>query len=539
MKFYIYGRKSVYTGKGESVENQIEMCRQYICTKFSDDAEIHVYEDEGFSGKNMDRPQFQKMLCDMRKQKPDFVICYRLDRISRNVSDFSALVEDLNDRNISLVCIKEEFDTSKPMGKAMMYIASVFAQLERETIAERVRDNLVMLARTGRWLGGTTPTGFISERQQEIVVDGKIKTSCKLKDNPEELRAVDMIFEKYLELRSISGVSKHLIKQGIKSRNGKDYSLPGIKDILQNPVYCIADEDALAYFTEKGADVCFDEKACSDKYGLISYNKRDYKKKSAPRQSMDKWIIAIGKHKGRVSGKKWVAVQQILEDNIPTGDKPAKMHNDYSLLSGLVYCSKCGKRMFAKQRSYKSKDVVLYDYICQSKMRGGMGLCDCCNLGGQETDDLVCSHLMQFTGQSLSIYRLLDELKEKLRAQERVNPLQGVEAQIRKCNDEMDNLVQSLAAGNVGNAFVQRVNARISELDEKMTRLFEERDRLQKETENAEENELRVDTLVAMLSSLKNNFDILSVPEKRTLIRMLVRKIVWDGEELHIFINGE
>lgn len=540
MVFFIYGRKSVYTGKGESVENQIEMCRQYISTKFpNDDAEIHVYEDEGFSGKNMDRPQFQQMLQDMRKRKPDFVICYRLDRISRNVSDFSALVEDLNDRNISLVCIKEEFDTSKPMGKAMMYIASVFAQLERETIAERVRDNLMMLARTGRWLGGTTPTGFVSERQQEIVIDGKIKTSCKLKENPEELRAVDMMFEKYLELRSVSGVSKYLIKQGIKSRNGKDYSLLGIKDILQNPVYCIADEDALAYFTEKGSDVCFDEKTCSDKYGLISYNKRDYKKKSAPRQSMDKWIIAIGKHKGRVSGKKWVAVQQILEDNIPTGDKPAKMHNDYSLLSGLIFCSKCGNRMFAKRRAYKSKNVVLYDYICQSKMRGGTQLCNCRNLGGQETDDLVCSHLTQFMDEDSSIYRLLEELKQNLHTQEREDPLQSVETQIKKCNDEMDNLVRSLAAGNLGNAFVQRVNVRISELDAELAKLVEERSRLQKETENMEEQELQVDTLVAMLSSLKNNFYILSIHEKRTLIRLLVKKIVWDGEELHIFIDGE
>ena len=77
----------------------------------------------------------------------------------------------------------------------MMYIASVFAQLERETIAERVRDNMLMLARTGRWLGGTTPTGFTSEKIQEIIIDGKIKTSCKLKDNPEELRTIDCIWK--------------------------------------------------------------------------------------------------------------------------------------------------------------------------------------------------------------------------------------------------------------------------------------------------------------------------------------------------------
>lgn len=541
MRFFIYSRKSVYTGKGESIENQIEMCKQYIHTKFSDiaDNDITIYEDEGFSAKNTDRPQFQQMLRDIKLKKPDFVVCYRLDRISRNVSDFSSLIEDLNDRSISFVCIKEEFDTSKPMGKAMMYIASVFAQLERETIAERVRDNMLMLARTGRWLGGTTPTGFTSEKLQEIIIDGKVKTSCKLKDNPDELHAVDAMFEKFLELRSVSGVSKYLIKQGIKSRNGKYYSLLGIKQILQNPVYCIADKDALDYFTAQNSDVCFEEKDCSDKYGLLAYNKRDYKKKHAPRQSMDKWIIAIGKHKGRVSGKKWIAVQNIIEDNIPTGKKPAKMHNDYSLLSGLIYCDKCKNRMFAKQRSGKGGNPDLYDYVCSSKLRGGTSLCDCQNIGGVLADDLVCEYLMKYTDESSSIFKLLEKLKRDLQGQTRENPINSIDTRIKKCNEEMDNLVNTLSQSNLGSAFIQRVNARITEIDKELSELTKERDRLQKDVNLIADKEIQIDMLAGALASLKNNFASLSVHEKRILIKLLVKKIVWDGKDLHIFIDGE
>lgn len=541
MQFFIYSRKSVYTGKGESIENQIEMCKQYIHSKFSDvaDTDITVYEDEGFSAKNTDRPQFQQMLRDIKLKKPDFVVCYRLDRISRNVSDFSSLIEDLNNRSISFVCIKEEFDTSKPMGKAMMYIASVFAQLERETIAERVRDNMLMLARTGRWLGGTTPTGYTSEKQQEIIIDGKVKTSCKLKDNPDELRAVDMIFEKFLELRSVSGVSKYLIKQGIKSRSGKYYSLPGIKEILQNPVYCVADKDALDYFTAQNSDVCFEEKDCSEKYGLLAYNKRDYKKKHAPRQSMDKWIIAIGKHKGRVSGKKWVAVQNIIEDNIPTGKKPAKMHNDYSLLSGLIYCEKCGSRLFAKSRSGKGATPGLFDYVCSSKLRGGTELCDCQNIGGQQADDMVCDYLMKYTDESSSIYKLLEKLKHDLQGQKQENPLESIEARMSKCNDEMDNLVRTLSQRDLSPAFIQRVNIRIGELDKELSGLAQEHERLQGNAERLADKSIQVELLAAALSSLKNNFVNLSIHEKRTLIRLLVKKIVWDGRDLHIFMDGE
>lgn len=541
LKIFIYSRKSVYTGKGESIDNQIEMCREYISSKIpgSSDAEISIYEDEGFSAKNTDRPQFQKMLFDLKQDKPDYVICYRLDRISRNVSDFSSFVEELNNLDISFVCIKEEFDTSTPMGKAMMYIASVFAQLERETIAERVRDNMLMLARTGRWLGGTTPTGFTSEKTQEVILDGKIKTAYKLKDNPEELKIVDCIFEKFLELRSLSGVSKHLIKQDIKSRTGKYYSLLGIKDILQNPVYCIADETAREYFTSCNSDVCFERKDCSKRYGLLAYNKRDYRKKNAPRQSMDKWIIAIGKHKGRISGKKWVSVQNILKDNIPTGTKPAVMHNDYALLSGLITCKQCQSRMFAKRRSSKGHNQTAFDYICSNKLRGGTALCNCKNLNGMQADDLVCEHLCNFAKPSYKFYHLLEELKCKLQAQEQDDPIADIDKKIDHYTKEIDHFINILSQGAASPSVVKKVNLKVSALDDNIASLKTEKTAREQELSLTSEQELQIDMLSTTLASFNDHFDILTIQEKRTLIKLIVKKIVWDGTALHIFIDGD
>ena len=541
MRIFIYSRKSVYTGKGESVENQIEMCKEYISTKIAQNSspEIVVYEDEGFSGKNTNRPQFQKMLRDIKSDKPEYIICYRLDRISRNVSDFSALIEYLNSYNISFICIREEFDTSTPMGKAMMYIASVFAQLERETIAERVRDNMLLLARTGRWLGGTTPTGFTSEKIQETIIDGKVKTSCKLKEDPDEIKIVKCIFEKFSELHSVSGVSKFLIKSGVKSRNGGFYSMIGIKQILQNPVYCIADECAWNYFTEHNSDVSFDISECSDKYALLAYNKRNYRKKSAPRQSMDKWIVAIGKHKGIVSGKKWTAIQGVLKDNIPTGDRPAVMHNDYSLLSGFIFCDKCKSRMFSKIRSGQTREDKLYDYICSNKLRGGLDLCDCQNINGKQADDLVCKYLMQYTDENSGIYKLLEKLKHDIQNQSHKSELETVDDEIKKCNAEINNLLDTLSHENLSPVFISRVNDRVSEIDKRISELQMKRDQLS-DNESIEKNKrIQIDMLSKTLSSFKDNFNILSVEEKRTFIRMMIDKIVWDGEELHIFIYGE
>ncbi len=119
-----------------------------------------MYEDEGFSGGNLERPQFRMMMRDAQKKNFAAIVVYRLDRISRNIGDFAKLIEELNTLKIAFVSIKEQFDTSSPMGRAMMYISSVFSQLERETIAERIRDNMHELSKTGRWLGGTTPTGM-------------------------------------------------------------------------------------------------------------------------------------------------------------------------------------------------------------------------------------------------------------------------------------------------------------------------------------------------------------------------------------------
>ena len=169
MKVAIYSRKSKFTGKGDSIENQIEMCKNYI------------------SGGTIDRPQFKLMLQDAKRKRFDSLICYRLDRVSRNIADFSSLIEDLQTYNIGFISIKEQFDTTTPMGRAMMYISGVFAQLERETIAERIRDNMLQLAKTGRWLGGITPIGY--ESQEVITVDqnGKSRKSFKLSPLPDEI----------------------------------------------------------------------------------------------------------------------------------------------------------------------------------------------------------------------------------------------------------------------------------------------------------------------------------------------------------------
>ena len=318
MVFGIYCRKSVLTDKGESVENQLEMCREYIRNRFGDNNKIIIYEDEGYSGKNTARPMFRKMTEDIKKL--DYVVCYRLDRLSRSVSDFSALVEMMNRNKTGFICIKEEFDTSKPMGKAMMYIASVFSQLERETIGERVRDNMLMLAKTGRWLGGNTPLGYSSVREA-YTCGGRTKYACFLKSNG-ELETVERIFKAFEKSESLSRTTDIVNDMELKTKNGLDFTNQAVKDILSNPVYCRADKKAFEYFENRNIKVYGE--VC--KRGLISYNKNDD----------DNIIIAVGKHLPIISGERWIKIQEMLRTDAAF-DRRGLLRGA-ALASGAIIC---------------------------------------------------------------------------------------------------------------------------------------------------------------------------------------------------------
>lgn len=286
-EIFIYSRKSKWTGRGESIENQVQMCRDYIERYIPEaqNADIRVFEDEGYSGKNTKRPEFQKMMKEVKQGKCKYLVCYKLDRMGRNIIDIASLVEELNHLKVSFISVKESFDTSTPLGKTMLYIAGIFAQMEREQIAERVKDNMMMLAKNGRWLGGNTPLGFVSQKDEKVQIDDKIKTSYRLKEDAEEMKIIHFIFQEFQEKQSLIKVVEYFLKNDIFTKRGKEYSTTAIKDILTNPVYCIADEDAYEYFETLGCQLCFTREEANGTRGLISYAKTSsetYKNKDNP-----------------------------------------------------------------------------------------------------------------------------------------------------------------------------------------------------------------------------------------------------------------
>ena len=188
--------------------------------------------------------------------------------------------------------------------------------VKRETIAERIRDNMHELAKTGRWLGGTTPTGYSSESVQKVTTDGKAKKACKLKLIPEEAEIIKLIFDLYIEYDSLTAPESELMKLGIKTKNNKHFTRFSIKSILQNPVYMTADETAYNYLVKENTDLNSDKKDFDDIYAIMAYNRtRQEKGKAVTYLPPDKWIVAVCLHPGIIPGKIWISVQDSLNRN--------------------------------------------------------------------------------------------------------------------------------------------------------------------------------------------------------------------------------
>lgn len=151
----IYARQSVDRKDSISIESQIEFCKYEL-----KGGNCRVFKDKGYSGKNTDRPEFQKLLGEIRKGKVRRVIVYKLDRISRSILDFATMMELFQEYDVEFVSSTEKFDTSTPMGRAMLNICIVFAQLERETIQKRVTDAYYSRCLKGFHMSGQAPYGY-------------------------------------------------------------------------------------------------------------------------------------------------------------------------------------------------------------------------------------------------------------------------------------------------------------------------------------------------------------------------------------------
>lgn len=538
--YAIYSRKSKFTGKGESIENQIELCKNQLINKYNIKEEnIKIYQDEGFTGYNTNRPQFQEMIKDIRNKKIKCVIVYRLDRISRNVTDFCNLKNEFIKYNTDFISVTENFDTSTPMGRAMLMISSVFAQLERDTIAERIRDNMYELAKTGRWLGGNTPLGYKSEKVETLSVDGKRKNLYKLDIVFEEAEIIKLIWNKMCELKSLSKLEVYLLQKGIKTRNGNNFTRFSLITILKNPVYVVADNKIKDFFEKMNVTIYeTDIEKCNGINGLLAYNKREeLMGKTKSYKDITEWIIAVGKHQGIIPSQQFIKVWNLIENN---KDKRCRVpRQNTSILSGIIRCKHCGNYMRPRLRNTVTIDNKRnFSYLCVLKEKSRKRLCKCKNINGIETDMIVIEKISELklpTNMLINKIKLLINNKEK-KSDKRINELQTLNTILSRNKRKVEALIDKMAI--IDGELIADITAQIKSIKSKNLEIEKRIIELSKETEKEIDKDKVTVLALNIINKYMSSFDSLNIVDKRLMIKSLVNTIKSDGENIYINYMG-
>jgi len=212
----IYTRKSSEEGLEQdfnSLDAQHEACEAYIASQRHEGWVLikDRYDDGGISGGHLDRPALQRLLDDVEAGSVDRIVVYKIDRLTRSLTDFARLVDRLDGAGASFVSVTQAFNTATSMGRLTLNVLLSFAQFEREVTAERIRDKIAASKKKGLWMGGNVPLGYEAEDRTLRIV-------------PEEAETVQMLFDLYEQLGTVTAVTRKAAVLGLRSkrRTGRD-----------------------------------------------------------------------------------------------------------------------------------------------------------------------------------------------------------------------------------------------------------------------------------------------------------------------------
>lgn len=229
-----YTRKSTEEGLDQefnSLDAQYEACAAYVSSQRHEGWTLisDRFDDGGFSGGNMDRPALKRLLGDVELGRVDTILVYKVDRLTRALSDFARIVEVLDARGASFVSITQAFNTTTSMGRLTLNVLLSFAQFEREVISERVRDKIAASRKKGMWMGGSVPLGYDLKERKLVVSETEAET-------------VRHIMRRYVQLGCGRLLLEELKASGIATkkrlgRGGLPFTRGPLFYLLNNRVY--------------------------------------------------------------------------------------------------------------------------------------------------------------------------------------------------------------------------------------------------------------------------------------------------------------
>ena len=537
--FAIYSRKSKYTGVGESIQNQIDSSKGLLLSKYpnAEESQIRIFEDEGFSGGNTKRPAFQKMLKLLQEDKLYCIVAYRLDRISRSVIDFVDLLKIIDEHHTALHLVNDNYDIDSYTGRSMLMIASIFAEMERNIIRERITDNLLGLAKTGRWLGGTTPTGYCS------VDTGKDNHAKMLQLIPSEADTVKLLFAKYLEIQSLTGLETYCLRKNIQTKTGKPHTRLSLQNILSNPVYCTADEQAKKYFENLGCtiyntdDSITMEELFNGSRAMLVYRKLDESGTTYRAKSPEEWIVTVGKHTPLISSSDWIEVQSILERNSSKSYRQPRSGANTALLSSLLRCAHCGGDMRPQtSKRINKQGERSYRYLCELAYKSKKERCHCVSVNGNLLDKMVMDEILKLSSEKST---LLDDLQAMLKTNQTgtlQSQIKEIENQNARLNREIKKLVSNMAAIEDA-AIVKEITQAIAERRQAINANEQKLEELNVLITTQDQESKSIDELIKYLTDFPTLLVDANFDQKRAALRKIIHSVYYDSDKKMITIN--
>lgn len=497
----IYARQSIDKKDSISIESQIDFSKKEIVNG----EDFKIYYDKGFSGKNTERPKFQEMIKDIKSGLITKVIVYKLDRISRNLLDFANITDTFKKYNVSFTSCNEKFDTSTPIGNAMLNIVMVFAQLERETIQKRIKDNYYARGAKGMYLGGRAPYGF-----NKIETKLNNKKTYTFEPNSEQLPYLIVMYEMYANSdMSLGRISDYLNNKDILAAEGGKWDSSKVSRLLRNPVYVKANTDIYSYYKNKGCIVSNDFSEFTGQNGCYLYGKRESNERKYT--NVENHTLSIALHEGVIDSDMWLLCQYKLDSNKQLKNS-GKGKNTW--LSGLVKCGYCKYAVSV----VKSRNGERY-FSCRGKTN--LKICD----GFSEpihTRDIEEAVKKMIFKQIKKLDGLNLETKNK-----HIDEINKLKIELKAVDTQIENLVESIAQGNT--VTTKYLNEKISKLDKQKNIILEQIKKFSIEKHNGKDTK--------EILECASDWNNLTLEKKKLVCKFFINKIFIKEHDIEIEWN--
>lgn len=496
----IYVRQSIDKKDSISIDSQIDFCKK----EFEEGQAYKTYIDKGYSGKNTNRPEFENLIKDIKSGLINKVIVYKLDRISRSTLDFAKIIDIFNTYKVDFISTTEKFDTSTPAGRAMLHIVMTFAQLERETIQERIKDNYYARGRQGLYMGGRAPYGFI-----KIDTTFNNKKTYTFKNNIEQLPYLIQMFEMYANTNlSLGKISDYLNENNIPAPSGGRWDSCKVSRILRNPVYVKADADIYIYYKNKGCNITNDIKDFIGVNGCYLYGKRESNERKYT--NVENHFLSLALHKGVIDSEIFLRCQYKLDDNKQIKNTGKGKHT-------WIVNAKCGYCGYAVSVVKSGNSDTKY-FNCRGKTN--LKICS-----GHKKTILVKDI------ESVIEEEIKNKIKKlqntKLDAKKENNKINELKLQIIEIDTQIENLINNLATSK--SVVTDYINNRIEKLDNSKKLLLEKMQKIKVE----EVNTISAEEIIKKIL----NWDNLSFEDKKNICRTVIKKIKIKDNEIEIDWN--